>query len=285
MNKEKYISEKMLDNYRRYLLEQERSNATIEKYMCDLKKLKDYADGRKIDRILLINFKDYLRNEKKYKTSSINSYIVAANRFFEYIGWFDLKIKTFKVQKEIFASLDREISRNEYRSLVKTATHDGKYKIAMIIQTICATGIRVSEISALTVNSVKKGEMTIYNKGKERKVLIPRNLQVRLLDYIRKNNIKNGIVFKACNGNVVDRTWIWREMKKLCEKAGVSKEKVFPHNLRHLFARTFYSMYKDVVKLANILGHSDIETTRIYLKESCEKYKKQLEEMDLLVKN
>lgn len=285
MNKGKYISEKILGNYKRYLLEQEKSNATIEKYMRDLKKLKDYAHGRKIDRMLLINFKDYLKNEKKYKTSSINSYIVAANRFFEYIGWFDLKIKTFKVQKEIFASLDREISRDEYRSLVRTATHDGKYKIAMIIQTICATGIRVSEISALTVSAVKKGEMTIYNKGKERKVLIPRNLQVRLLDYIRKNNIKNGAVFKLCNGNVVDRTWIWREMKKLCEKAGVNREKVFPHNLRHLFARTFYSMYKDVVKLANILGHSDIETTRIYLKESCEKYKKQLEGMDLLVNN
>ena len=285
MYKEKIISEKMMDNYKRYLLEQEKSNATIEKYMRDLKKLKDYAHGRKIDKMLLIKFKEHLKDKRKYKTSSINSYIVAANRFFEYVGWFDFKIKTYKVQKEIFVPLDKEINKNEYRSLVKTAINTGKYKIAMIIQTICATGIRVSEISALTVNAVKKGVMVIYNKSKERRVLIPRNLQIRLLDYIRKNNIKNGVVFRGCNGNVVDRIWIWREMKKLCEKAGVSKEKVFPHNLRHLFARTFYSMYKDVVKLANILGHSDIETTRIYLKESCEQYKKQLEEMDLLVKN
>ena len=235
--------------------------------------------------MLLIRFKEYLKDNRKYKISSINSYIVAANRFFEYVGWFDLKIKTYKVQKEIFVSSDKEISKNEYRSLVKAAINSGKYKIAMIVQTICATGIRVSEISALTVNVVKKGVMVIYNKSKERKVLIPRNLQVKLLDYIRKNNIKNGVVFRGCNGNIVDWTWIWREMKKLCEKAGVSREKVFPHNLRHLFARTFYSMYKDVVKLANILGHSDIETTRIYLKEPCEQYKKQLEEMDLLVKS
>lgn len=285
MYKEKIISEKIMDDYKRYLLEQEKSNATIEKYMRDLKKLKEYAHGRKIDKMLLIKFKEHLKDERKYKTSSINSYIVAANRFFEYVGWFDLKIKTYKVQKEIFVPSDKEINKNEYRSLVKAAINSGKYKIAMIIQTICATGIRVSEISALTVNVVKKGVMVIYNKSKERKVLIPRNLQVRLLDYIRKNNIKSGAVFKSCNGNVVDRTWIWREMKKLCDIADVSKEKVFPHNLRHLFARTFYSMYKDVVKLANILGHSDIETTRIYLKESCEQYKKQLEEMDLLVKS
>lgn len=285
MYKEKIISEKIMDNYKRYLLEQEKSNATIEKYMRDLKKLKEYAHGRKIDKMLLIKFKEHLKDERKYKTSSINSYIVAANRFFEYVGWFDLKIKTYKVQKEIFVPSDKEINKNEYRSLVKAAINSGKYKIAMIVQTICATGIRVSEISALTVNVVKKGVMVIYNKSKERKVLIPRNLQVKLLDYIRKNNIKNGVVFRGCNGNIVDRTWIWREMKKLCEKAGVSREKVFPHNLRHLFARTFYSMYKDVVKLANILGHSDIETTRIYLKEPCEQYKKQLEEMDLLVKS
>lgn len=285
MYKEKIISEKIMDDYKRYLLEQEKSNATIEKYMRDLKKLKEYAHGRKIDKMLLIKFKEHLKDERKYKTSSINSYIVAANRFFEYVGWFDLKIKTYKVQKEIFVPSDKEINKNEYRSLVKAAINSGKYKIAMIIQTICATGIRVSEVSSLTVNVVKKGVMVIYNKSKERKVLIPRNLQVKLLDYIRKNNINSGAVFKSCNGNVVDRTWIWREMKKLCDIADVSKEKVFPHNLRHLFARTFYSLYKDVVKLANILGHSDIETTRIYLKEPCEQYKKQLEEMDLLVKN
>ena len=283
MYKEKIISEKMVDNYKRYLMEQEKSNATIEKYMRDLKKLKEYAHGRKIDKMLLIRFKEYLKDNRKYKISSINSYIVAANRFFEYIGWFDLKIKTYKVQKEIFVSSDKEISKNEYRSLVKAAINSGKYKIAMIVQTICATGIRVSEISALTVNVVKKGVMVIYNKSKERKVLIPRNLQVKLLDYIRKNNIKNGVVFRGCNGNIVDRTWIWREMKKLCEKAGVSREKVFPHNLRHLFAVTYYRMQKDIVHLADILGHSNIEYTRIYTFTSEEEHARVLSRMCLLI--
>ena len=178
-------------------------------------------------------------------------------------------------------SSDKEISKNEYRSLVKAAKNSGKYKIAMIVQTICATGIRVSEISALTVNVVKKGVMVIYNKSKERKVLIPRNLQVKLLDYIRKNNIKNGVVFRGCNGNIVDRTWIWREMKKLCEKAGVSREKVFPHNLRHLFARCFYEQEKDLVRLADYLGHSSIETTRRYTMLTSEEVCKKSLELDL----
>jgi site-specific recombinase XerD len=152
----------------------------------------------------------------------------------------------------------------------------------MIIQTICATGIRVSELSAITVSSVKKAVATIYNKGKERQILIPRDLQVRLLNYIRKQGIKSGFVFQTSKGKAVDRAWIWREMKKLCEVAGVCKDKVFPHNLRHLFARTFYTMYKDIAKLADILGHSSIETTRIYLKESFAEHRKQLEKMDLL---
>lgn len=153
----------------------------------------------------------------------------------------------------------------------------------MIIQTICATGIRVSELSAITITSVKRGMATIYNKGKERQVLIPRDLQVRLLRYIRVEGIKKGMVFQTSRGNAVDRTWIWREMKKLCSDAGIDQDKVFPHNLRHLFARTFYSLYKDIAKLADILGHSSIETTRIYLKESYNEHRKQLENMNLLV--
>lgn len=148
---------------------------------------------------------------------------------------------------------------------------------------ICATGIRVSELSTITVSEVKKGIATVYNKGKERKVLIPRDLQVKLLHFIRKQRIKTGLVFQTAKGKAVDRSWIWREMKKLCDRAEVNKDKVFPHNLRHLFARTYYILYKDIVKLADILGHSSIETTRIYLKESYMEHKMQLEHMDLLV--
>ena len=277
------ITDELLKDYEIFLYEQEKSKATIQKYMCDLRKLVAFSDGREITKLLVIEYKEHLRNKKKYKTSSINSFLVAANRFFEYMDWYDLRVKTYKVQREAFMPENKELSKEEYQKLVKTALEQGKTRIGMIIQTICATGIRVSELPAMTVTAVKKGVATIYNKGKERQILIPRDLQVRLLRYIRKTGIRAGVVFQTSRGKAVDRTWIWREMKKLCEETGVEKDKVFPHNLRHLFARTFYTLYKDIAKLADMLGHSSIETTRIYLKESFAEHRKQLEHMDLLV--
>lgn len=277
------ITKELLENYKIYLYEQEKSKATIQKYMCDIGKLVEFVGERQLNKLLVIEYKDYLRNEKEYKTTSINSFLVAVNRFFEFAGWYELRVKTFKVQKETFMPESRELSKEEYKKLVRTAMQQKKSKIGMIVQTICVTGIRVGELSAITVSAVKKGIATIYNKGKERQILIPRDLQVRLLQYIRKQKIKGGLVFRTSKGNEVDRTWVWREMKKLCEKAGVNKEKVFPHNLRHLFARTFYTLYKDIAKLADMLGHSSIETTRIYLKESYTEHQKQLEQLDLLV--
>ncbi len=280
---EKRITDTMLEEYKKYLYEQEKSEATIQKYMCDLKKLVQFVGNKELTKLLAIQYKDYLKENYNYKTSSINSYLVAANRFFEFMGWYEFRVKTFKLQKETFMPQSNELSKQEYKQLVKTAFDNGKTRIGMIMQTICATGIRVSELSAITVSSVKKGIANIYNKGKERIILIPRNLQVKLLSYIRKQRIKHGIVFKTSRGRAVDRTWIWREMKKLCAIADVSREKVFPHNLRHLFARTFYSIYKDISKLADILGHSSVETTRIYLKESYMEHKKKIEKMNLIV--
>ena len=280
---EKRITDTMLEEYKKYLYEQEKSEATIQKYMCDLKKLVQFVGNKELTKLLAIQYKDYLKENYDYKTSSINSYLVAANRFFEFMGWYEFRVKTFKLQKETFMPQSNELSKQEYKQLVKTAFDNGKTRIGMIMQTICATGIRVSELSAITVSSVKKGIANIYNKGKERIILIPRNLQVKLLSYIRKQRIKHGIVFKTSRGRAVDRTWIWREMKKLCAIADVSREKVFPHNLRHLFARTFYSIYKDISKLADILGHSSVETTRIYLKESYMEHKKKIEKMNLIV--
>jgi site-specific recombinase XerD len=280
---EMMITEELLEQYEVSLYEQEKSKATIQKYMCDLRKLVEYAGNRGLNKLLVIGYKEYLWNKKQYKTRSINSFLVAANRFFEYMGWYELRVKTYKVQKEAFTPEKKELSKAEYKQLVRTAKAMGKLRIGMIIQTICATGIRVSELSAITVPSVKKGVAIIYNKGKERQILIPRDLQVCLLHYIRKQGIKDGFVFQTSKGKPVDRTWVWREMKNLCEAAGVCKEKVFPHNLRHLFARTFYAMYKDIAKLADILGHNSIETTRIYLKESFVEHRKQLEKMELLV--
>ena len=280
---EKRITDTMLEEYKKYLYEQEKSEATIQKYMCDLKKLVQFVGNKELTKLLAIQYKDYLKENYNYKTSSINSYLVAANRFFEFMGWYEFRVKTFKLQKETFMPQSNELSKQEYKQLVKTAFDNGKTRIGMIMQTICATGIRVSELSAITVSSVKKGIANIYNKGKERIILIPRNLQVKLLSYIRKQRIKHGIVFKTSRGRAVDRTWIWREMKKLCAIADVSREKVFPHNLRHLFARTFYSIYKDISKLADILGHCSVETTRIYLKESYMEHKKKIEKMNLIV--
>lgn len=277
----KKITKAMLDEYKAYLYEQEKSKATIQKYMCDLKKLVEFVDDKEMSKSLAIQYKEYLKDNEGYKTSSVNSFLVAANRFFEFMGWYEFRVKTFKLQKEVFMPQSNELSKGEYKQLVETAFGNGKIRIGMIIQTICATGIRVSELSAITVSSVKSGMATIYNKGKERMILIPRDLQVKLLGYTRKQKIKHGIVFKTSKGKAVDRTWIWREMKKLCDIAGVERKKVFPHNLRHLFARTFYSIYKDISKLADILGHSSVETTRIYLKESYIEHQKRIEKLNL----
>lgn len=280
---EKKITKIMIEEYRQHLYEQEKSKATIQKYMCDLNKLIEFVDNKEISKLLIIQYKEYLKENKDYKTSSINSFLVAANRFFEFMGWYEFRVKTFKLQKKTFMSKSHELSKQEYRQLVEAAISNGKIRIGMIIQTICATGIRVSELSAITVSSVKKGVATIYNKGKERVILIPRNLKVKLLSYVRKQKIQYGLVFKTSKGKAVDRTWIWREMKKLCAIADVSREKVFPHNLRHLFARTFYSIYNDISKLADILGHSSVETTRIYLKESYLEHQKKIEKLNLIV--
>ena len=279
----KKITKAMLDEYKAYLYEQEKSKATIQKYMCDLKKLVEFVDDKEMSKSLAIQYKEYLKDNEGYKTSSVNSFLVAANRFFEFMGWYEFRVKTFKLQKEVFMPQSNELSKGEYKQLVETAFGNGKIRIGMITQTICATGIRVSELSAITVSSVKSGMATIYNKGKERMILIPRDLQVKLLGYTRKQKIKHGIVFKTSKGKAVDRTWIWREMKKLCDIAGVERKKVFPHNLRHLFARTFYSIYKDISKLADILGHSSVETTRIYLKESYIEHQKRIEKLNLII--
>lgn len=277
------ITQKVLSDYRNYLYEEEKSPATINKYICDLKKLQDYVEGQELTKGLIIEYKEYLQKGGKYKTSSINSFLVAANRLFEYLGWYDLRVKTYKIQKEPFVPENRELSKEEYKKLVRTAKRLGRERIALIIQTICATGIRVSELSAITAATVRKGAATIRNKGKERQILLSHDLQMKLIRYMKKQGIRNGIVFQTAAGKAVDRTSIWRDMKKLCEEADIGQEKVFPHNLRHLFARTFYRIDKDIAKLADILGHSSIETTRIYLRESGNKYRKQLESMRLLV--
>lgn len=276
------ITSQMVEEFREYLYEEEKSPATASKYICDLNKLSIYAGEEELTKKLVINYKEYLQSNGEYKSGSINSFLVAVNCFFRFMGWEDLRVKTIKVQKKAFMPDNRDLSKEEYKKLVDTAEKNRKIKLAMIIQTLCATGLRISELSSITVKSVNSGIVIVYCKGKERQILIPKALQNKLLYYIHKNGITYGTVFCTKTGKPVDRSNIWREMKSLCEEAGVEPEKVFPHNLRHLFAKIFYSTCKDIAKLADILGHSSIETTRVYIMTTSKEYQKQIDGMGLV---
>ena len=277
------VTNKLVEKFREYLYEEEKSNATVSKYICDIKKLKEYANGHELDKKLIVSYKEYLQNKGCYKSGSINSFLVAANCFFQFMGWNDLKIKTIKVQKKAFMPNNMDLSKAEYKKLVAAAEKSGKIQLAMLIQTLCAIGLRVSELAFITVKSVNEGTVNVYCKGKERQILIPKALQIKLFYYIHKNGTKNGVVFCTRSGKPINRSNIWREMKSLCKEAGVEQEKVFPHNLRHLFAKTFYNTCKDIAKLADILGHSSIETTRVYIMTTSKEYQKHMDEMDFVV--
>ena len=277
------IKAKMLGSYEDYLKKEEKSKATISKYLCDLRKLVEYADGREISKGLMLAYKDKLLNKDGYKARSVNSFLAAANCFLEFMGWHDLKVKAYKVQQEAFYPENKCLSKEEYFRLVREAKRRGKGRLAMILQTICATGIRVSELEAVTVEAVKGDAVVVHNKGKIRTVLLPDSLRKELLYYISRKGIKKGIVFCTSSGKVVDRSNVWREMKELCREADVKEDKVFPHNLRHLFAQCFYGIKKDIVKLADILGHSSIDTTRIYTKTTSREHRKQLDQMGLVL--
>lgn len=282
MEMKKKITEELLRNYKEYLCEEEKSPRTVEKYLCDLRKLKAYAGGRTLTKELVVRYKKYLIEEKGYRTSSVNSFLVAANRLFGYMKWHDLRVKTCRVQRQAFAPESGEITREEFCRLVKTAKRQGKDRLALTLQAICATGIRVGELGAITVEAAKCGHATVRNKGKERKVLLTRDLQVKLLHYARTHGIAHGPVFCTGSGRVVDRSCVWREMKGLCREARVERTKVSPHSLRRLFARTFYRADRDLATLADILGHSSIETTRIYVRATCEEQRRKLECLRLL---
>lgn len=279
---ERIITDELVTQYENYLFEDEKRPATIKKYVSDVRKLQTYACGREISKKLMVQYKSYLLEERCYKERSVNSYLVAANRFLQYMGWGDAVVKLNRMQCELFRSAEKTLTKQEYKRLVKTAQALGKRRLEMILQTICATGMRVGELQFVTVSAVKKGFLEIRNKGKSRKVLISNKLRVNLKRYIRKNGIVSGTVFVTAGGKAVDRSNIWREMKALCLAAGVEQTKVFPHNLRHLFAQCFYELEKDIAKLADVLGHSSIETTRIYIKTPGKEHLKLLEKMGLV---
>ena len=221
--------------------------------------------------------------ENDYAPRSINSMLASIHKFFDVLGWADCKVKTVKLQRQVFCSEEKELTKAEYARLCRTAERKHNERLCLILQTICGTGIRVSELQFITVEAVRKGEATVSLKGKTRSIFIVRDLQKKLIRYISEQKITTGAVFITRTGKPMSRTNIWREMKNLCLEAEVDPEKVFPHNLRHLFARVFYGIEKDIAKLADILGHSSIETTRIYIVSSGSEHRKLMETMRLVI--
>ena len=274
----KKITNEMMEKYRFYLTNEEKSPATVEKYIRDVTTFKRWLEDKSVEKMIVMDYKQQLI--ENYAPASANSMLSSLNHFFGYAGWFDCKVKTFKIQKQIFVNQNRELSKSEYEKILFEAKKNKK--LYLLVQTLCCTGIRVSELRYITVSAARKGESIINCKGKMRVVILPKELCRMLISYCKEQNISFGSIFVTKNGNPIDRSNIWKMMKKLCSGAGISKEKVFPHNLRHLFARTFYSQEKDVVRLADILGHSSINTTRIYTMETGEQHRSQLQRLGLL---
>ena len=276
----KQISPKQIEAYYQYLLEEEKSKATIEKYLRDIKSFVEWNLNKDIDKSVVLSYKSYLLEH--YAITSVNSMLSSLNSFFSYMAWFELKVKVIKIQRQLFSSNEKELTKTEYERLLKAAQDQKKERLYLLMQTICSCCIRVSEVQYITVESLRCGQSNINCKGKHRKVFLPNALCKILKKYIQKHKIKSGPIFITKTGKPLDRSNIWSDMKKLCESAKVSSEKVFPHNFRHLFARTYYSFQKDIVRLADILGHSNINTTRIYTKENGEIHRRQIQMLGLL---
>ena len=275
------ITNSIIGDFESYLRSDEKSDNTIEKYLRDVRAFCMFVESREISKTVVMEFKASL--VENYEVTSANSMIAAVNVFLRFMGWVDCCIKQFKVQKKAFCSEDKELTKAEYIRLVNAAKAEGSERLNLILQTICGTGIRVSELQFITVEAVRKGEAIVSCKNKTRTVFIVRELQKKLLNYIKNKGITTGCIFITKSGKPMSRCNIWREMKSLCEQAGVSPDKVFPHNLRHLFARTFYSIEKDIAKLADILGHSNINTTRIYIITTGAEHKRKMESMRLII--
>lgn len=275
------VTVKQIQAFEEYLCENEKSRATVEKYVRDIHTLLDYVGEREITKETVLAYKELLGS--RYAVTSANSMLAAINHYFRFCGCSELCVRQFKVQRSAFCSADKELSREEYKRLVKVAEQRRGGRLSLMLQTICGTGIRVSELANITVEAVQKGRSTGSCKGKTRTVLIIPILQKKLLRYAKEYKIRSGAIFVTGSGKPINRSTVWREMKALCKEACVPPQKVFPHNLRHLFARTFYHLEKDIAKLADILGHSSINTTRIYITTTGEEHLRRMEHMHLIL--
>lgn len=269
------------ETFRQWLLAEEREPATIEKYLREVRAFAAWLDGAQVTKEQVAKWKEQLVLSG-CQPATVNGKLSALNKFFTFLGWQDCRVKYLKIQRRVFCSRERELNREEYTRLLETAKALGRERLELLIETICATGIRVSEIKYITAESVRKGRTDISLKGKVRTILLPGKLCRKLKKFARKRKIASGEIFLTRSGTGLSRRQIWAEMKALCARAGVERSKVFPHNLRHLFARTFYQACRDVVKLADVLGHSSIETTRIYLISTGAEHARQLEQLGLV---
>lgn len=280
--KGRILTSEAIDCFKKYLREEEKSENTIEKYLRDVRAFAAYLSGIEVTKETVIAYKSRLLAEN-YAVRSINSILASVNSLFAFLGWTDCKVKSIKLQRQVYCPEEKELTKAEYTRLVNTAKQKGNERLNLILQTICGTGIRVSELQYITVEAVKCSEAVVSLKGKTRTIFIVRELQKKLLRYAAEQKIHSGCIFITRTGKPISRTNIWREMKALCEQAGVNPQKVFPHNLRHLFARVFYGIEKDIAKLADILGHSSINTTRIYIISTGNEHRRRMENMRLII--
>lgn len=269
-----------LKHFKEYLQQEEKSPVTVEKYLRDTTAFAEFAGTQKITKELTVAYKENLISQG-YAVRSINSMLASLNCLLGFLGHPEAKVKSLKQQKQIYTSGEKELTKAEYLRLLDASK--GQEQLNLVIQTICGTGIRVSELKFFTVEAVRTGEVIVRCKGKSRPILIPDKLRKLLLKYAGSSGIAKGSIFVTRSGKNLDRSNIWAQMKKLCEKAKVNPKKVFPHNLRKLFARTFYGIEKDIAKLADILGHSSIETTRIYIMTTGAEHRQKIERLGLVV--
>ena len=281
MKKKLQLTEREFDQFEDYLRHDEREESTIEAYLRSLTRFAEWADGRAVTKELAMEWKTALA-ESGYRPISVNAMLAAVNKFFICMGREDCKVKYLKLQRQMFRKSEKDLSKEEYQRLVQAAHEKGDLRMELILETICATGIRVGELKYITLEAVRAGVAEIALKGKIRTILLPRRLCRKLQKYAKQQKIASGKLFLTQDGLPVSRQSIWTRMKALCEAAGVERSKVFPHNLRSLFARSFYGSCHDVVRLADVLGHSSIETTRIYLMSTGKEYLRQLDKLGLV---
>ncbi len=278
-NNQVELNKVQMEEFKEYLYERENAEATIQKYLTDIRTFFRFlGDDLIISKKRLLSYKEWLKDS--YMVNSANSILAALNQFLEFLGLGIWKIKRFKMQKALFLDEDRELTEAEYRKLLKTALADGRYQLALCMETIASTGIRISELPAFTVEAVKKNFIEVTNKGKYRRIFLPKEIRKKLLYYAEEQKIESGPIFVTRNGKPKSRSNIWREMKALKEKAGIDGRKIFPHNLRHLFARVYYRATKDLAGLGDLLGHSSLNITRIYTSNTGKIYQTQLDNIE-----